>query len=351
MKFSILVPVYNVESYLEQCVRSVLNQTYQNFELILVDDGSTDNSGKICDRYTELHPEKIKVIHKMNQGLISARRVGISHATGEFSIFLDSDDYIESNLLETLEQYLSKDKQIDMLIYSFYYNHNGKRENRKRIVAPNEYVWENLNKREVYEKLLFTVDITSIWTKAIRTSILKSDETDYTQYYGKNMAEDLLQSFYPVTAAKKIMFIDKALYAYRINDESISRSFRPETIAKKNTLHVYEKMLEYLQIWGLQDEETRQRLNTRWFHETMYFFAKYYEGAVNKKEREAVLTYDWNSMLPAKQMDLNDKYVNQEYKKLYLSLEKKEFSSIHRYFLKKKCYRKLREWKRKKLYF
>lgn len=350
MKFSILVPVYNVEKYLEECIHSVLNQTFRDFELILVDDGSKDKSGLICDEFAKKYPDRIKVVHKENQGLISARRVGIANATGNFCIFLDSDDAIEPDLLETIESYLEQDETLDMILYSFYYNHDGKREERKKYIAPNESRWEGSNKKELYEKLLYTPDITSIWTKAIRTSILKSDVTDYTQYYGKNMAEDLLQSLYPMTVARKILFIDKPLYAYRINDESISRSFRPETISKKNTLHVYEKLLEYLPVWNLDNSETRQRLEARWFHETMYFMAKYYEGARNKEDKKAVLQYDWASMLPEQKIDLDNTYLNAEYKKLYLLLEKRAFRDIDSYFRRKKCYRKLREWKRKVLH-
>ncbi len=350
MKFSIIVPVYNVEKYLEQCIYSVLNQTLQDFELILVDDGSKDESGLICDEFAKKYPDRIKVVHKENQGLISARRVGIANATGDFCIFVDSDDSIEPDLLETLEFYLKQDETLDMILYSFYYNRNGKREERKRYIAPNESSWEGDDKKELYEKLLYSADITSMCTKAIRTSILKDDETDYAQYYGKNMAEDLLQSLYPMTVSQKILFIDKPFYAYRINDESISRSFRPETISKKNTLHVYEKMLEYLPVWNLDNRETRQRLVARWFHETMYFMSKYYEGATNKEDRKAVLQYDWTSMLPGQKVDLDNTYLNAEYKKLYIMLEKQAFSDIYRYFRRKKCYRKLREWKRKVLH-
>ena len=80
MKFSVLIPVYNTEKYLEECLQSILNQTYQDFEIIIVDDGSSDSSGAICDNFQKAYPEKIIVIHKENQGLISARRVGIANA-------------------------------------------------------------------------------------------------------------------------------------------------------------------------------------------------------------------------------------------------------------------------------
>lgn len=98
---SVVVPVYNVSSYLEQCLDSVVNQTYKNLEIILVDDGSTDDSGAICDRYAE-KDSRIQVIHKENGGLSSARNVGLERITGEWALFIDSDDWIELNTLELL---------------------------------------------------------------------------------------------------------------------------------------------------------------------------------------------------------------------------------------------------------
>lgn len=98
---SVIIPVYNVEAYLHECVDSVLKQTYQNLEIILVDDGSTDSSGQICDEYLE-KDERITVIHQRNSGPSKTRNTGIENATGEYIYFLDSDDYIESNALELL---------------------------------------------------------------------------------------------------------------------------------------------------------------------------------------------------------------------------------------------------------
>lgn len=98
---SVIVPVYNVEKYLEKCVHSIINQTYENTEIILIDDGSTDSSGKICDKFSELE-KKIKVIHKDNGGVSSARNVGIENAKGEYISFVDSDDWIEPGMIEAL---------------------------------------------------------------------------------------------------------------------------------------------------------------------------------------------------------------------------------------------------------
>ena len=98
---SIIVPIYNVEKYIKKCIDSIINQTYTNLEIILVDDGSPDNCGKICDKYKE-KDDRIKVIHKKNGGLSDARNAGIDIATGEYITFIDSDDYVAENYIEVL---------------------------------------------------------------------------------------------------------------------------------------------------------------------------------------------------------------------------------------------------------
>ena len=99
IKISIIVPVYNVENYIHRCLDSLMDQTYKNLEIILVDDGSTDSSGIICDEYSK-KDRRIQVIHKKNGGLVSARKAGILLATGEYSTYVDSDDWIEDSAYE-----------------------------------------------------------------------------------------------------------------------------------------------------------------------------------------------------------------------------------------------------------
>ena len=94
MLFSVLIPVYNTSKYLDECINSVLSQTEKNFEIVLLNDGSTDNSGDICDSYAEKYPDFIRVIHKENEGLMMTRRRGFKEAKGDYFICLDSDDYL-----------------------------------------------------------------------------------------------------------------------------------------------------------------------------------------------------------------------------------------------------------------
>ena len=129
-KISIIVPVYNVEKYLEKCVKSILNQTFTDFELILVDDGTPDSSGVICDQFAE-KDERIKVIHKKNGGLSDARNTGIEVAKGEYIGFVDSDDYIAEDMYELLYTNIVNE-EADLSICGIYDVYENK-EAQKRI--------------------------------------------------------------------------------------------------------------------------------------------------------------------------------------------------------------------------
>ena len=338
MKFSILVPVYNVDKHLEQCVESLLNQTYKgDYEIILVDDGSTDSSGVICDRYAENNPDKIRVVHKKNEGLVSARQAGIRIADGEYSLFVDSDDFVENNLLEAVDMLTNKNDETDIVIFTMNYYNGLIKKAKKDIFRQKETVFTDKNKKEIYEALISTAYVTSLCLKAVRTEILKNDPTDYTLFYDRNMAEDWFRSIHLITAAQKIVYINNHLYNYRTNEESISRSFRPETIEKKNTLYVYDRFMEYLPKWGMDDDEHIQKLHASWLNGTMYAFKQYYE---HSKDKNAVLNYDWGSMLP-KDFDIHgsNPYENKVYKKLYLDLSEKKFCKVRFYFIKDKTRR------------
>ena len=346
MRFSILVPVYNVEKYLEQCVDSLLSQDYNGeYEIILVDDGSTDHSGKICDEYAEKSPEKIKVVHKKNEGLVSAREAGIKLSSGEICLFVDSDDFPEKNLLSEVNKIFENNKNADIVIYSFYYYTEHSRTARIYTQTDNETIYTSSNKKELFLKLLFSTDATSIWTKAVRKDVLLKDTTNYSQYYDKNMAEDWFRSINLINVAEKIVMTNLNLYNYRTNLQSISRSFSPEAIGKKNILYVYERLTELLPVWGMDNEETRQKLKARWLNETMYTFSKYMENAKSLKDIRTILEYNWSSMLPEGIDDSPSEHENPIYRRLFTKLKKKEYTSLILFFIKKKTVRKIRDLK------
>ena len=128
---SVIVPVYKVEFYLSECIESILKQTYQNLEIILVDDGSPDDCGSICDKYAQ-QDKRIKVFHKNNEGLSEARNYGIERATGDYLSFVDSDDWIEPDMFETLVSVVVVNDS-DIVCCGYYREYNGYKETILKI--------------------------------------------------------------------------------------------------------------------------------------------------------------------------------------------------------------------------
>ena len=132
MKLSVIIPVYNVQHTLERCLDSIISQPYPDWEVILVDDGSKDNSPTICDHYAEAY-SNIIVIHKENKGLSDARNVGVQHATGQYITFVDSDDYIDQSTFEEVMHILNEHPEYDMIEYPIYIHYGDK--NREKILS------------------------------------------------------------------------------------------------------------------------------------------------------------------------------------------------------------------------
>ena len=152
MMFSVIIPVYNVKEYLDECIESVLSQTYKNYEIILVDDGSNDGSELICDRYSNQY-NNIHVCHKENGGQSSARNVGVGLARGEYFVFVDSDDYIASNTLEMFDEKIIRHGEIDVILSERMFNvePNGEVRDLQRRLSCSEF--EGINGREAIVKM------------------------------------------------------------------------------------------------------------------------------------------------------------------------------------------------------
>ena len=346
MKYSFLVPVYNVEKYLGQCIESMLSQTYKNFEIILVDDGSTDSSGKICDDYAKQYPECIKVIHKQNEGHTATRQIAIKNAESDVCLFVDSDDYVESNLLETVNFEFQTDSQLDMVIYSFCYSNNGIKTHRKQKYFNEDKLFFGESKKEIYEALMFSAFINSLCVKATKTEILQNDPTDYSLIYDKWMAEDQYQSIYLVTEAKKIKYIDKALYNYRTDNASVTREFDVKTFHDRNMLYVYEKFLEMLPEWGMNDARTIAKLQAQWLNITIYYFWQFFETSQTLRNKRQIIFFDWGSFMPECNFAVND-FVVKNNLILFNEIEKRCFFSIYILSIKRKFRVLLKKLKRK----
>lgn len=254
MKFSILVPVYNVEKYLRQCLDSILLQTFTDYEVILVNDGSTDGSAKICDEYLEKHPDKIRVFHKQNQGLLLTRRFSLKQAKGEYIVFVDSDDYVAGNLLEILKENFDR-HACDMLLYSFVRFVEGETEvSYPTIPFADGTVFEGETKRQLYESFVLKHTFSNMWVKAVRREIIDID-SNYAQWNIAKM-EDVVQTFPLFHKAEKIVFIDKPLYYYRKNSNSMTLQIKEKDVDEY--LKGTERAFEYLGFWGFEGNIYKQ---------------------------------------------------------------------------------------------
>lgn len=207
---SVIVPVYNVERYLEKCVNSILIQTYKNIQIILVNDGSTDNSGKLCDKF-EYEDARIQVIHKSNGGLSDARNAGLKIAKGSYIGFVDSDDYIAPDMFETLYR-LNRKYNSEISIVSFYEIYN-----EKVIGVRDSGNLEELSKIEALKELLIDTKIQSYaWNKLYKRELFNDLEFPT----GKNF-EDIATTLLLFEKANKITLLETPKYYYIRRDDSI----------------------------------------------------------------------------------------------------------------------------------
>ena len=232
MFFSVIVPIYKIEKYLKRCIESVLNQSFDDFELILVDDGSPDNCPTICDEYAKMDA-RVKVIHKENGGLVSARQAGIRLASGDYIFNLDGDDSICADALESAYQIICETKA-DIVSFSYRHCVNGEVGD-----VVEEVVREGLyNKQEmeehIYPKLLVDKDMKHIfyflWAKAIKRELIFPHQLNVNPAI--SLGEDLSCIVPCFLEAETVYMSKKAIYLYTIRDDSISTDFKTGQVSQ-----------------------------------------------------------------------------------------------------------------------
>lgn len=234
---SIIVPIYRVENYLKRCIDSIINQTYKHIEIILVDDGSPDNCGAICDEYTKFD-DRIKVIHKKNGGLSDARNCGIEISTGDYIIFIDGDDYVSKNMCEKLLiRALEHNADIVSCNFKEIYIDNNREKINKQSIKKSLEVYTNLE--VIYKYFLdYTIDINVVWNKLYKRDIFFKDIS--VRFPKGKLHEDdyiVCKLYY---YANKIVIINDVLYYYIRRFDSITGNF-----SEKNILDTIDARIEY----------------------------------------------------------------------------------------------------------
>jgi len=228
---SVIVPVYNVESYLTNCLNSIIRQTYKNIEVLLIDDGSTDNSGVICDNYQKID-KRIITIHKTNGGLSSARNVGIQNAKGNYIFFVDSDDYIEIDLIKKCVD-LFNNSHADLIRFAY-------KTSKGDVIGGTGngfFCFQNVeSKIQFITKTLIKNNIGwETWRGAYKKSIIDN----YSLYFPDNnfiFAEDMFFTLIYLFYCNSFSYLDNPLYNYTIREDSIIGKTKTSKINEMNHL-------------------------------------------------------------------------------------------------------------------
>ncbi len=241
---SIIVPIYNVEKYLDECLSSIVSQTYTNLEIILVDDGSPDNCPQMCDDWAK-KDSRIKVIHKENGGLVSARKAGCSVSTGAYIMNVDSDDFIGASLVENVIIAINENNSPDIIAFNcLHYFENGTTEPINNAILQGLYSNDKLDIVKnglLYDKTLqgknFGNVIYTVWSKAIKTCLYKKFQSLVPNEVTKG--EDVAVTIPTVLNCSSIYFGNFNEYYYRANPLSMINSFNKKDFEKEKILFSY----------------------------------------------------------------------------------------------------------------
>lgn len=271
---SIIVPVYKVEKYLAKCVDSILNQTYKNFELILVDDGSPDNCGKICDEYA-MKDERIRVFHKENGGLSDARNYGIKKAKCEWIVFIDSDDYIKEDYIETLIKICEDDCQIGIVSYSYIYeDYKEKKYSHKNKI-------KKYNSKEALITMLYQKEFdTAAWGKIYKRELFDEIEFPVGKIY-----EDISTIYRVILKSDKVAYCNSKKYMYLQRKDSImGRKFK---IKDMDYIYETEKMLNSIKL--LNNSDLLEAAICRYINANFSILLKIEKNKEYTKQRKEIL--------------------------------------------------------------
>lgn len=230
---SVIIPVYNVEQYLPQCVESILAQTYQRLEIILVDDGSTDGSGRLCDALVQ-RDKRVRVIHKPNGGLSDARNAGTEACNGEFVFYLDSDDYLEQDAIMALVS-IQSESQAEIVIGNYSYTYA----DHEDIAQPDTGTIQKYTRKEAISLLMQGKLQTFAWGKLIRADIAKRHPFPLGKLF-----EDHFWTHLVFQDCETAVYSSKPMVHYRQRENSISYTFN---LKRLDIIEGWQERIAFLQ--------------------------------------------------------------------------------------------------------
>lgn len=300
-KFSLIIPVYNVESYLHHCLNSIRSQTYKNFEVILINDGSTDNSELICKEFIK-SDYRFKLINKNNEGVSIARNIGIQQARGEWLAFIDSDDWLEKDYLSTL---LEEDKIADLTFWGVNCHYP---DNSQTSFIPHDF--SSYKQKEIIQEL-YSLKTNSqnfeyfgyTWNKLFRTDIIKRHNINFIPYL--TLREDEVFTLTYIKYIKSLRIKNRSLYNYRITQQGLTSS--------KRNVQEY-----YLYSQNILKESQYVPQDSKLFKlETIYALENLVEAII----RVHICSHKWHQFIKILNKNLKERKITTEYiqsRKLHL---------------------------------
>lgn len=267
IKISIIMPVYKVEKYVAKAIESMQSQTLSEFEFIIVDDGTPDKSGEICDKYAELD-ERIKVIHKENGGAPSARNVAIDIARGKYLYFLDSDDWAESTMLQDMYEMAEKN-QAELVVTGYYIDTYYNQENyiSEKIYVDDMVYTDAKSFREVAYKYYDRNMLYTPWNKLYLASVVKENNLKFPN----TLWDDFPFNISVLRLVDHITISTNAYYHFiRAREESETSIYRPKLYEKREEEHGW--MLQLFEDWNVTNEETQEMLARRYLERVVGCF-------------------------------------------------------------------------------
>ena len=258
MKYSVIIPVYNVEKYIDRCLKSIISQNYDDLEIIVIDNGSTDSSGSICDTYASEY-SNISVYHIENHGVSAARNFGLAKAQGEFICFVDADDYLVGNLFSNMENQL--DSELDLLVFSYYNSleKNLSETTRSAKILPIEGKKDRNQFIALFTELFLSEMMYTVWNKIYRREFLEEHRIMFEQY---ELGEDVRFNLNVFECVHTISFSKTCYYVY-VSGRTNSAMGQYNPYRMSYQLEELEKVDQLMTGWDIHDDQFIDQIKAR----------------------------------------------------------------------------------------
>lgn len=319
-KVSVIIPVYNAEEHLEQCINSMISQSYRNLEIVLVDDGSNDNCGMLCDDYAK-KDKRIIAIHKSNEGVSEARNTGIKAAAGEFICFLDSDDYVENNLIENAVNNAVQ-HLCDIVIWGFYLDYFDKWGSRVKTSVYHtgiNGIYSKSSFKELPLNYQFINCLGYVWNKMYHKRLLKNNQIIFNKDI--SISEDLLFNADVFSLSGNLGFIDKPFTHYTQRNTSLGKRYYPNYFEIK--MNISNSLVTLFKSWEIDQKKIDRSIT--------HFGLKSITGTISN------ISSSKNNTIKEKIKLLNELLNKKEVNEILVEAELLKFNNnIIRFLLKKR---------------